>query len=62
MAVGARMHTLDEAAEIVAAFVATPFSGEPRHQRRIDLLAEYERTGVPPALPPEQVPAPTTTN
>ncbi len=61
VAVGARMHTLDEAAEIVAAFVVTPFSGEPRHQRRIDLLTEYERTGVPPALPPEQVPAPTTT-
>jgi ribose 5-phosphate isomerase B len=61
VAIGARMHTLDEAAEIVAAFVATPFSGEPRHQRRIDLLTEYERTGVPPALPPEQVPAPTTT-
>ncbi len=61
VAVGARMHTLDEAAEIVAAFVATPFSGEPRHQRRIDLVSEYERTGVPPALPPEQIPAPTTT-
>jgi ribose 5-phosphate isomerase B len=51
------MHSLDEAAEIVAAFVATPFSGEPRHQRRIDLLTEFERTGVPPALPPGQVPA-----
>jgi ribose 5-phosphate isomerase B len=61
VALGARMHTLDEAAEIVAAFVATPFSGQERHQRRIDLLSEYERTGVPPALPPEQIPAPTTT-
>jgi ribose 5-phosphate isomerase B len=57
VAVGARMHTLDEAGEIVAAFVATPFSGQERHQRRIDLLTEYERTGVPPTLPPEQVPA-----
>ena len=53
--IGARMHSLEEAAEIVAAFVATPFSGEERHQRRIDILAEYERTGVPPALP-EQIP------
>src|SRR3954447_21154308 len=52
VAVGARMHSLDEAAEIVATFLDTPFSGEPRHQRRIDLLTEYERTGVPPALPP----------
>jgi ribose 5-phosphate isomerase B len=61
VAVGGRMHTLEEAAEIVAAFVATPFSGDVRHQRRIDLVTEYERTGVPPALPPEQIPAPTTT-
>jgi ribose 5-phosphate isomerase B len=57
VAVGARMHSLEAATGIVAAFVATPFSGEPRHQRRIDLLLEYERTGVPPALPPEQIPA-----
>jgi ribose 5-phosphate isomerase B len=57
VAVGARMHSLDEAAEFVATFVATPFSGEPRHQRRIDLLAEYERTRTPPPLPPGQVPA-----
>jgi ribose 5-phosphate isomerase B len=61
VAIGARMHSPAEAAEIVAAFVATPFSGEPRHQRRIDMVAEYERTGVPPALPPEQIPAPCTT-
>jgi ribose 5-phosphate isomerase B len=54
--VGARMHTLDEAAAIVEAFVATPFSGDPRHQRRIDSLAEYERTGVPPELPAGQIP------
>lgn len=55
VSVGARMHTAEEAAAFVAAFVATPFSGEPRHQRRIDTLAEYERTGVPPALPADQV-------
>ncbi|GAA1284380.1 ribose-5-phosphate isomerase [Pseudonocardia aurantiaca] len=57
VAVGARMHSLDEAAEIVATFVATPFSREPRHQRRIDMVSEFERTGVPPALPPDQIPA-----
>ena len=56
VAVGARMHTLELATAIVEAFVATPFSNEPRHQRRIDVLAEYERTGVPPALPADQVP------
>ena len=46
----------DEAAEIAAAFVATPFSGDERHQRRIDILTEYQRTGEPPALPPDQIP------
>ncbi|MGH3436680.1 MAG: ribose-5-phosphate isomerase [Sciscionella sp.] len=49
--VGARMHSPEQAAEIVDAFVATPFSGDERHARRIELLAEYERTGRPPALP-----------
>ena len=32
----------EEALAIVDAFLAEPFSGDPRHQRRIDLLAEYE--------------------
>ena len=44
VAVGARQHSVDEALELVDAFVAEPFSQDPRHQRRIDLLAEYERT------------------
>jgi ribose 5-phosphate isomerase B len=49
--VGARMHTPAEAAEIVDAFVATPFSGVERHARRIRMLDDFERTGEPPALP-----------
>ncbi|SDD52070.1 ribose-5-phosphate isomerase [Actinokineospora iranica] len=49
--VGARMHSLDEATAIVDAFLATPFSGNPRHARRIGQLTEFERTGEPPALP-----------
>jgi ribose 5-phosphate isomerase B len=49
--VGARMHTAEEAAAIVDAFVSTPFSNGERHARRIALLTEYERTGIPPALP-----------
>jgi ribose 5-phosphate isomerase B len=49
--IGARMHTPDEAAEIVDAFLATPFSQGERHARRITLIAEYEKTGAPPALP-----------
>ncbi len=51
VAIGARMHSLDEAAAMAEAFVGTPFSNDPRHQRRIDMLAEYERTGVAPPLP-----------
>lgn len=51
VAVGARMHTQDEATAFVEAFLAEPFSGQERHQRRIDLLSDYERTGDLPPLP-----------
>lgn len=46
--IGGRMHTEEEALAIVDAFVSQPWSDEERHQRRIDILAEYERTGVAP--------------
>ncbi|MGV9826605.1 ribose-5-phosphate isomerase [Gordonia sp. NPDC003429] len=49
--IGGRMHTTEEALAIVDAFVTTPWSEEARHQRRIDILADYEKTGVAPALP-----------
>ena len=49
VSVGARMHSREEATAIVEAFLAEPFSGAARHQRRIDQLAEYERTGEIPA-------------
>ncbi len=42
LGIGARMHTTEEAFAIVDAFVAEPFSGDPRHQRRIDQLSAYE--------------------
>jgi ribose 5-phosphate isomerase B len=42
--IGARMHTHQEALEMVRLFLATPFSGDPRHARRIELLADYEKT------------------
>jgi ribose 5-phosphate isomerase B len=44
IAIGARMHTQWEALEMVRLFLATPFSGDPRHARRIALLADYEET------------------
>ena len=42
VAVGGRQHSVDEAVEIVDTFLAEPFSGDARHQRRIDQLAAYE--------------------
>ncbi|MEV4317806.1 ribose-5-phosphate isomerase [Actinocrispum sp. NPDC049592] len=51
VAIGARMHTLEEATTIAEAFLATSFSGNERHARRIELIADYEKTGTPPPLP-----------
>ena len=45
VAVGARMHTTEEAVAIVETFLTTAWSQEDRHQRRIDLLLAYEATG-----------------
>lgn len=50
VAVGARMHTIEEATGFVEAFLTEPFSREVRHQRRIDMLSDYERTGDLPPL------------
>lgn len=41
VAVGARMHTQDEAFAIVDEFVKTPFSEDPRHIRRIAEMTAY---------------------
>lgn len=49
--IGGRMHTEEEALAIVDAFLATPWSEAERHQRRIDILADYEKTHVAPAVP-----------
>ena len=43
ISIGARMHTEEEALGFVRVFLATPFSGDERHARRIALLADYER-------------------
>lgn len=43
VAVGARMHTVEEATAIVEAFLTTPWSGADRHQRRIDMMLTYEQ-------------------
>jgi ribose 5-phosphate isomerase B len=49
--IGARQHTLDEAARLVEVFLDTPFSGDPRHGRRIAMIERYESTGELPPLP-----------
>ena len=52
VAVGGRMHSLDDMTRFVELFLAEPFSGAERHQRRIDELTAYEGTGDLPPLPP----------
>jgi ribose 5-phosphate isomerase B len=42
ISIGARQHPAADAVAFVEAFLAEPFSGDPRHQRRIDQLAAYE--------------------
>ena len=45
VAVGGRQHSLEEATEIIEAFLAEPFSNVERHIRRISKIATYETTG-----------------
>jgi ribose 5-phosphate isomerase B len=45
ISIGARQHTVDEAKLFIDTFIATAFTGEERHARRIAQLAEYETTG-----------------
>jgi ribose 5-phosphate isomerase B len=42
ISIGARMHTQEQALEMIRTFLSTQFSGDPRHARRIQLLADYE--------------------
>ncbi|MGZ4495705.1 MAG: ribose-5-phosphate isomerase [Nocardioides sp.] len=51
ISVGGRMHTLDDMTRFVEVFLATAFTGEERHVRRIAMLTDYEKTGNLPALP-----------
>ncbi len=45
IAIGARQHTFEEAASFIDRFIATPFSGEERHVRRIAQIAAFETDG-----------------
>ncbi len=51
ISVGGRMHELEESTGFVRTFLAEPFSGDERHQRRIDQLTSWESDGELPPLP-----------
>jgi ribose 5-phosphate isomerase B len=42
VSIGGRMHSIDQCKEIIDAFIATPFSNDERHIRRIDKIAKFE--------------------
>jgi ribose 5-phosphate isomerase B len=51
LSLGAREYSIDEAVGFAKVFVETAFSGEPRHVRRLTMIADYEQTGELPAEP-----------
>ncbi len=51
LGLGARQHTLEDALALVDMFLATPFSGEERHRRRLAQVSDYENGGGLPSLP-----------
>lgn len=51
VSIGARQHSLDQAAAIVDAFLAAEFTREDRHLRRLAMIARYEESGeLPPVV------------
>lgn len=57
LSIGGRMNTIEEALAMADAFVSTPFTGEERHQRRIDMMDRFQSTGELPELPEGEGPA-----
>lgn len=45
ISLGGRMQSLEDAWEMVDIFINTPFSGDERHQRRIDQISAHENKG-----------------
>lgn len=45
VALGGRQHSVEEATEIVEAFLTAEWTREERHMRRIGKIAHYEQTG-----------------
>jgi ribose 5-phosphate isomerase B len=54
VSIGGRMVSVDDAKAIVDTFLSTPFSGEERHRRRLEMVARYEASGeLPPIVATE---------
>jgi ribose 5-phosphate isomerase B len=51
LSLGARMYPIDDAMGFARIFVTTPFSGASRHARRLQMIADYEKSGQLPPLP-----------
>ena len=45
ISIGGRMHSEEFCLELVDKFIATPFPGDERNVRRINLMAKFEETG-----------------
>src|SRR6266852_1469622 len=50
LSLGARMYPLQDAIGFAQTFLETAFSGEQRHARRLQMIADYEKSGE---FPPE---------
>jgi ribose 5-phosphate isomerase B len=50
MSLGGRFTGVEDGLAIADAFLATAFSGDPRHERRLRMVTDYEQDG---RLPPE---------
>jgi ribose 5-phosphate isomerase B len=51
LSLGAREYPIADAVGFAKVFLETPFSGAPRHARRIKMISDYEKTGELPPLP-----------
>ena len=51
LSLGARQYPVEDAVSYALTFVATPFSGDSRHIRRLTMVTDYEKAGDLPPLP-----------
>lgn len=51
VSIGGRFTAVEEAIAIVDIFLATAFTEEPRHERRLSMIEDFEHDGTLPPLP-----------